>query len=128
MFKASLQRHARLGHAVARRQISALSSARGIRFQTLEQHTGRLSQPIGALPLSLRYLPQRLYSQSAEATRTYDDAGSASTPELITKFGDLSKLGVHPRLVEAITMGMKYESMTDVQSKTINAALNGVDL
>ncbi|KAK7927203.1 hypothetical protein PG985_004201 [Apiospora marii] len=128
MFKASLQRHARLGHAVARRQFSALSSTRGIRFQTLEQHTGRLSQPIGAQSTSLRCLSQRLYSQSAAAPRTYDDAGSASTPELITKFGDLSKLGVHPRLVEAITMGMKYETMTDVQSKTINAALNGVDL
>ncbi|KAK8060277.1 hypothetical protein PG996_010207 [Apiospora saccharicola] len=128
MFKASLQRHVRLGHAVARRQISALSSTRGICFQTLEQHTGRLSQPIGTQSISLRCLSQRLYSQSAAAPQTYDNAGSASTPELITKFGDLSKLGVHPRLVEAITVGMKYEDMTDVQTKTINAALNGVDL
>ncbi|KAK8080513.1 DEAD/DEAH box helicase [Apiospora hydei] len=128
MFKASLQRHARLGHAVARRQISALSSTRGLRFQTLAQHTGRLSQSIGTQSISLRCLSQRLYSQSAAAAQTYDDAGPASTPRLITKFADLDKLGVHPRLVEAITHGMKYEDMTDVQSKTINAALNGVDL
>ena len=129
MFKASLLRHSRLGHAVARRQISALSSTRSLRFQTLEQHTSRLSQSAGAQSVSLRCLSQRLYSsESAAAAQTYDDAGPASKPELITRFADLSKLGVHPRLVEAITLGMKYETMTDVQSKTINAALNGVDL
>ncbi|KAK6853195.1 DEAD/DEAH box helicase [Apiospora arundinis] len=128
MFKASLQRHALLGHAVACRQISALSSTRSLRFQTLEQHTCRLSQTVGAQSVPLRYLSQRLYSsQSAAAAQTYDDA-APSKPELITRFADLSKLGVHPRLIEAITQGMKYESMTDVQSKTINAALNGVDL
>ncbi|KAK8118885.1 uncharacterized protein PG998_003511 [Apiospora kogelbergensis] len=128
MFKASLQRHARLGHAVARRQISALSSTRSLRFQTLEQHTSRLSQPASVQSVSLRCLSQRLYSQSAAAARTNDDAGPASKSELITQFADLSKLGVHPRLIQAITEGMKYETMTDVQSKTINAALNGVDL
>ncbi|KAK8090770.1 atp-dependent rna helicase protein [Apiospora phragmitis] len=129
MFKASVQRQVRLGHAVARRQVSALSSTRGLRFQTLEQHTCRLRQSIGAQPVSLRCLSQRLYSsESAAAAEPNDDASPASTPQLITRFADLSKLGVHPRLVDAITNGMKYETMTDVQSKTINAALNGVDL
>ncbi|KAK0636918.1 P-loop containing nucleoside triphosphate hydrolase protein [Bombardia bombarda] len=47
---------------------------------------------------------------------------------LVTKFADLATLGVHERLVNAITEGMGYADMTKVQSATINPALLGKDL
>jgi len=43
-------------------------------------------------------------------------------------FGDLSTLGVHQSLIDAITLDMKYERMTPVQAKTINPALKGTDI
>ncbi|KAK5660229.1 hypothetical protein OQA88_12763 [Cercophora sp. LCS_1] len=64
----------------------------------------------------------RLYSSEAAVPKSNDSSG------LITRFEDLSKLGVEEEIVQAITRGMGYESMTDVQSQTINAALDGKDL
>ena len=65
----------------------------------------------------------RYYSSEAAASPE-----EAQSPTLITKFADLADLGVNPRIVSSITKGMGYEDMTAVQSLTINAALNGVDL
>ena len=64
----------------------------------------------------------RYYSSAAAASQEAPDSG------LITKFADMADLGVNPRIVKSITEGMGYESMTDVQSRTINAALKGTDL
>lgn len=69
---------------------------------------------------------------SSPLFRLYSSEAAAATPggssELITRFEDLGSLGVDPEIVNAITKGMKYESMTDVQSQTIVAALDGKDL
>jgi len=35
---------------------------------------------------------------------------------------------VHPNVVNAITKGMKINTMTDVQTQTINQALEGIDM
>ncbi|KAG9244212.1 P-loop containing nucleoside triphosphate hydrolase protein [Calycina marina] len=47
----------------------------------------------------------------------------------VTKFQELEDLSlVHPNIVQQITTGMGHETMTEVQSKTINAALQGTDI
>ena len=47
----------------------------------------------------------------------------------VTRFADLAKRGlVHPAIVRTITDKMKLETMTDVQTRTINEALSGVDV
>lgn len=72
------------------------------------------------------YAQPRFYSAGAgvaEHVRTKDEASG-----LITRFADLSQLGVHPAIVRSIVQGMKYEDMTPVQSKTIRPALAGKDL
>lgn len=70
------------------------------------------------------------------ATRKYSTEASAEAvsntdaveTEEVTKFRDLSQLGVHNNLLSAIVDGMGYESMTPVQAKTINPALKGTDM
>ncbi|KAF2659938.1 DEAD-domain-containing protein [Lophiostoma macrostomum CBS 122681] len=47
----------------------------------------------------------------------------------VTKFADLGKRGlVHPAVIRTITDKMNLETMTDVQTRTINEALSGVDV
>lgn len=124
MFKASFPRHARLGN-VARRQLSTFSSFRPLRIQSLEQNQLSAAR-LTLRPSHLSALVPRFYSSEAVAEQRNDDVKSGS--EHVTKFADMSRLGVHERLVSAITEGMGYEDMTDVQSSTINAALRGTDL
>ena len=53
----------------------------------------------------------------------------ANESSALTKFQELLDHDlVHPNIVNTITQGMKYESMTDVQSMTINQALQGTDM
>lgn len=47
----------------------------------------------------------------------------------ITQFKDLASQGlVHPYLISTITKQMKLDTMTDVQTRTINEALSGADV
>jgi ATP-dependent RNA helicase MSS116, mitochondrial len=60
---------------------------------------------------------------AAEAT------AEATAPEPITRFKELATKGlVHPNIINTITQRMKLETMTDVQTRTINEALSGVDV
>lgn len=52
----------------------------------------------------------------------------SSPPGLVTRFADLVHLGVDQNLVDALVNGMGYETMTEVQTMTINPAMKGVDL
>ncbi|KAK0643609.1 P-loop containing nucleoside triphosphate hydrolase protein [Cercophora newfieldiana] len=65
----------------------------------------------------------RFYSSEAAPIQ---ENGAGPAP--VTKFADLASLGVNEALVRSITQGMRYEDMTDVQSATINAGLDGKDL
>lgn len=48
---------------------------------------------------------------------------------LVTKFEELVERDlVHPNVVRAITEGMGHHTMTEVQSATINQALEGTDM
>jgi ATP-dependent RNA helicase MSS116 len=47
----------------------------------------------------------------------------------ITKFDELIEHNlVHPNVVTEITRGMGLRTMTEVQSKTINQSLGGIDM
>jgi ATP-dependent RNA helicase MSS116 len=47
----------------------------------------------------------------------------------VTEFQELANRGlVHPNLINTITKQMRLTTMTDVQTRTINEALSGVDM
>lgn len=123
MFKASLQRHAQLGN-VARRRIAAFA-LRPSRSQSLVISAPRLSQTAIRSNTLGQVIP-RFYSAESAAVR--EDGDSASRSGRVTRFSELRNLGVDEMIVEALTEGMGYETMTDVQSLTINPAMKGVDL
>jgi ATP-dependent RNA helicase MSS116 len=48
---------------------------------------------------------------------------------LVTDFKELATRGlVHPNIVNTITKQMRLQTMTDVQARTINEALSGIDV
>ncbi|KAI0171881.1 DEAD-domain-containing protein [Hypoxylon sp. FL1284] len=125
MFRSSLQRHVRVGNQA--RQLSAFAS-RQLRSQPLIASHQAWPQP-GVRLQSLRQVALRFYSEgSAAASPQIETRESSSPPETVTKFADLTRLGVNQAIVQAITDDMGYETMTEVQSKTINPALKGTDL
>ncbi|KAI1419406.1 DEAD-domain-containing protein [Xylaria sp. FL1777] len=127
MFKAAVQRHARLGNVA--RQFSTASLMRN----THSKHLAAILRQTPSQP-ALRHLApgyafSRLYSAesaAAQANRQGEFAPVASAP--VTRFADLPQLGVDDSLVRAITKGMGYENMTEVQSMSMNSALKGVDM
>jgi ATP-dependent RNA helicase MSS116 len=57
------------------------------------------------------------------------ETAEASNDGPVTEFAELAKRGlVHPNLINTITKQMKLTTMTDVQTRTINEALSGVDM
>lgn len=126
MFKHSLQRHARLGN-LARRQLSTLTS-RQIRSRPLVASYQRWPQT--ELHLNpLRQVAARLYSQESAATHAEPEIeDSPASLYEVTRFADLTKLDVNHRIIQAITDDMGYDTMTEVQSLTINPAIKGTDL
>ncbi len=62
-------------------------------------------------------------AQEVEAQQAIEEDGPATT------FAELATRGlVHPNIINTITKKMKIETMTDVQQRTINEALSGVDM
>ncbi|KAI1409679.1 DEAD-domain-containing protein [Hypoxylon sp. FL1857] len=126
MFKFSIQRQARLG-SLARRQLSTLAP-RQIRSRPLVASYQRWPQ--AELQLApLRQIAIRLYSQESAVARPETDIEDLPGGIYnVNRFKDLTKLGVDERIIRAITDDMKYDTMTEVQSLTINPALKGIDL
>jgi ATP-dependent RNA helicase MSS116 len=57
------------------------------------------------------------------------EANTETVDEPVTEFSELAKRGlVHPNLINTITKQMRLTTMTDVQTRTINEALSGVDM
>lgn len=126
MLKSSIQRQVRL--SCIARQLSTISSMRAARAGIA------LPRQIPSQQLARRHVVPghalfRFYSTesaAAQANRTGEFAPVASAT--VTRFSELPELGVNKNLVEALTRGMGYENMTEVQSMTINAALKGTDM
>lgn len=121
MFKRQLLRQARAcrGLRVSPSSLLALGSG-------LAPRTATTCRPAVLTASVSRQIIQRAYSSAAAAAESDNNGGN--TNGLITRFADLSTLGVHESLISAITKGMGYETMTDVQSMSINPALQGKDL
>lgn len=121
MFRQSLRRCVRISGASF--AAPALRTTRPVVLKSIAQP----SQIALRAPASLNAF--RLYSSEAAAAapeQSADAPQQKSGP--ISRFEDLRTLGVHDNLVNSITMGLKYETMTDVQSKTIEPALKGMDM
>ncbi|KAF9700468.1 hypothetical protein EKO04_001367 [Ascochyta lentis] len=66
---------------------------------------------------------EQAVAHEAKAEQAIAEDGPATT------FAELATRGlVHPNIVNTITRQMKIETMTDVQQRTINEALSGVDV
>ncbi|EAA33076.1 hypothetical protein GE21DRAFT_5759 [Neurospora crassa] len=112
---------------------SVLRQAGLCRAALAARHLQISSKPSAALlsqvtrAIAVQSLPSaslpRFYS--AEATA---QSNTAASNGLVTRFADLAALGVHENVVRAITHGMGYENMTEVQSMTISPALKGKDI
>lgn len=122
MFRQSLRRCVRLSGASF--ATPSLRTTRPVALKSIAQS----SQSALRAPVSINAF--RLYSSEAAAAAAEPSAETSqkAAPALTTRFEDLEKLGVHRNLVDTITKGMKYETMSDVQSKTIEPALKGTDL
>ncbi|KAF2864301.1 DEAD-domain-containing protein [Piedraia hortae CBS 480.64] len=74
--------------------------------------------------LPFRYIhPSPIVRQEAQA------AGEFKEDEKITKFRQLEERGfIHPNIVKNLVGNMKLETLTEVQQKTINQALDGKDI
>lgn len=67
------------------------------------------------------------WQQIAAQEVTDEQASTSDGP--ITEFAELASRGlVHPNLINTITKQMRLTTMTDVQTRTINEALNGTDM
>lgn len=74
----------------------------------------------------LQVSPLRLQHASAQQ---YEQPTGSSKDIYVEKFQELIDHNlVHPNVVSAITKGMGHETMTQVQSMTINQALQGDDM
>lgn len=71
----------------------------------------------------------RSWQQIAAAESATETEEPSSQDKPVTEFADLATRGlVHPSIINTITKHMRLTSMTDVQTRTINEALSGVDV
>lgn len=108
---------ARVALAVRPAQVSFRASSAALGFARSSRPSPALYRPASSL--------LRFYSAEAAAAQNSSDNGSSN---LVTRFEELRKLGVHENLVLSITKGLGYETMTDVQAMTVNPALAGKDV
>ncbi|KAK2613628.1 hypothetical protein N8I77_000528 [Diaporthe amygdali] len=120
MLKRQLLRQARACRGLR----ASPSSLSGLVLNTSLKSSASYKPAVLATSIS-RQIIARNYSSAAAAA----EAPNASNESgLITRFADLSSLGVHPNILKAIVDDMRYESMTDVQAMSINPALQGKDI
>lgn len=127
MFKAAIFRQARLCPASGPPR-AILTSLKPAFRTTRTLQTGRWVRVMPPIP---RLLAGRGYSSAAAPNATVEQSSTrepGSTEDLVTRFADLPSLGVHEHLVRSLTDTLGYETMTEVQSKTISPALAGKDL
>ncbi|CBX91585.1 predicted protein [Plenodomus lingam JN3] len=121
----------RRGPATLSRNIStAAVSSRVLRTPLTHSST------VLRIPLQTSRLAQASFAGFHHSTKWQQIAAAEaqaaeSNPQngLITTFKELGTRGlVHPNLIDTITKKMRLENMTDVQTRTINEALSGVDV
>lgn len=120
MFKRQLLRQARACRSVRPSPTSLLALGSGAAPRPSTTYKPAvLAVSIG------RQIIARSYSSASAAAESQNETRSDGQ---ITRFADLTSLGVHENLIRSIVEGMKYEVMTDVQAMSINPALKGKDM
>lgn len=120
MFKRQLLRQARACRGVRASPSSMLSLGAG----AAPRPSTNYRQAVLATSLS-RQIISRSYSDATGAAESRSGGGQSGA---ITRFADLAPIGVHENILRAILEDMRYETMTDVQSMSINPALQGKDM
>ncbi|KAF7923730.1 uncharacterized protein EAE98_007548 [Botrytis deweyae] len=116
----------RRGPASISRALRAVPST--IRIPSTRPSTLSLISQKTSLPvLESRWLHVSSASQLQSAAT--QEAAVVQENKVINRFDELTKYGlVHPNVVNEITQTMKLETMTEVQTLTINKALQGHDI
>jgi ATP-dependent RNA helicase MSS116, mitochondrial len=120
MFRQVLRRSASIKASGFASYLPAPTSGRSVFVPNVLANTAR------PIVTSKTHSLLRLYSSEAAQSAQVEEAPKQDGP--ITKFADLSSLGVNQRLLKTITQGMGFETMTPVQTQTIEAALKGKDM
>jgi ATP-dependent RNA helicase MSS116 len=83
-------------------------------------------------PLRVNYVAVAAFHQSAmwqQIMASQEESEQVAQDGPVTRFKDLATRGlVHPNVINTITKQMKLETMTEVQTRTINEALSGTDM
>jgi ATP-dependent RNA helicase MSS116, mitochondrial len=128
MWKQSVAREARL---ISRLAISspAICPSTHLRFVARPLSVARTYSSRPTILRTAALLRSRNYATEATAEAVDEvEAATPGGPGRPKRFTELLNMGVHPNLVRQITDGMKYETMSDVQSLTIVPALSGKDM
>ena len=120
MLKRQLLRQARTCRGLR----ASPSSLSGLVFNASPKPSASYKPAVLATSIS-RQIIARSYSSAAVAAEAHEGSNQSG---LVTRFADLASLGVHPNILKSIVDDMRYESMTDVQSMSINPALQGKDM
>ena len=88
-----------------------------------------LSLPVRKSSPFAAYRSLHATSQLRNYAATSQVESSDAGDKKVTHFHELATHDmVHPNVIEAITKGMKITTMTEVQTETINQALQGIDM
>lgn len=102
-------------------RVASSSSPFIVRTETLQA----VSSPLRLAGLRQIHASSRLM----EAVAAEAPVSTSQEPKRITKFQELEDLGlVSPNVIQVLTRDMKIETMTEVQSLTINQCLDGQDV
>ncbi|KAK6515888.1 hypothetical protein TWF281_004479 [Arthrobotrys megalospora] len=82
-----------------------------------------------ATPSYRTFATTRLLRQEAAVQQDATSQGAPpAAPGNPTTFAGLADIGIHQKIVEVITERMKFDQMTEVQTKTIPVSLQGTDV
>lgn len=102
------------------------SSSNSIRTPILQSRNAlKVFSPRLTKPIVASYHQSTKWQQVAAAQQVAEPVQE----ELITEFEDLARRKlVHPNIINVVTNQMKINTMTEVQSRTINEGLSGTDV
>lgn len=113
--------------AVSRSLSSTALLTRTVRLPLAQSTAGPRIAPLRLHNVSIAGFHQSAKWQQAVAAEESVETLAEDGP--VTEFQDLATRGlVHPNIVKQLTQKMKLTTMTDVQTRTINEALSGVDV
>ncbi|OQO10198.1 hypothetical protein B0A48_04555 [Cryoendolithus antarcticus] len=106
----------------------ALSTPSSNLFTNRALRFGRVTRTWQPSAVEARGLQHSAISKDAAVAQAVRDEVDIDD-EPITKFKDLATQNIiHPNIVRTLTDSMGFETMTEVQAKTINAAIKGTDI